>query len=125
MIHESTLVFDLQACLGMQGYVQLCQELGGQRIYVPYRLKDDSELIEVLGRELAEKFARQFAPATIRVPLARRDRALYFYAAGLTNAQIARRLKITESGVHRLLGREADLPERPGRGKRAAQLDLF
>lgn len=125
MIHESTLVRDLQACLGMEGFVRLCQELGGLRIYVPYTLKDDSELVDVLGRELAEKFARRFAPATIRVPLAKRDRALHFRAQGLSDPQIARKLKITESGVKSLFKREQDLPDRPGRDKRSPQLDLF
>lgn len=125
MIHGSTLVRDLQACLGMDGFVQLCQELGGLRIYVPYRLKDDSELVQVLGRELAEKFVRKFAPATIRVPLAKRVRALHFRAQGLSDPQIARKMKITESGVKSLFKCEWDLPERPGRDKRSPQLDLF
>lgn len=124
-MRESTMVRDLQACLGMDGYIQLCQELGGQRIYVPYTLKDDSELIEVLGRELAEKFARRFAPCTIRVPLAKRERALHFRSLGMNNAQIARKMKITESGVYSLFKREHDLPDRPGRDKRLPQLDLF
>lgn len=124
-MHESTLVRDLQACLGMEGYVQLCQELGGLRIYVPYTLKDDSELVEVLGRELAEKFSRRFAPATIRVPLAKLARARHFRALGLSDPQIARKLKISESGVKSLFKNEEGLPDRPGRNKTAPQLDFF
>lgn len=115
----------LQAILGTEGFVQLCQELGGMRVYIPYRLRDDNDIVGAIGRELADKLSRAMAPATIRVPLARRERALFFRARDLSDARIARKLGMTENGVQKLFDREQDLPDRPGRAKRDTQLDLF
>ncbi|MDE2595974.1 MAG: hypothetical protein KGL44_03755 [Sphingomonadales bacterium] len=122
---EGQLTIHLKAVLGSEGYVQFCQELGGTRQYIAYTMRDENDIVQAVGRELADKLSRALAPATIRVPLARRDRALHFRAAGLSNARIARRLGITESGVAKLFAREDDLPERPRKATSPAQLDLF
>lgn len=124
-MHEGQLTIHLRAVLGEEGFVLFCQGLGGTRVYVPYTMRDENEIVRAVGREAAEKLSRALAPATIRVPLARRDRALWYRAAGLSNAQIARKLGITESGVIKLFGREADLPDRPGKAKSTGQLTLF
>ena len=124
-MHEGQLTLHLRATLGEEGFVRFCQELGGTRIYVPYQMRDENEIVRAVGRDLAEKLSRALAPATIRVPLARRDRALFYRAQGLSNPQIARKLGITESGVFKLFGREEDLPERPGKSRTQAQLTLF
>lgn len=124
-MHEGQLQIHLRAVLGEVGFVHFCQALGGTRVYVPYNLKDENEIVAAVGRELAEKLSREMAPATIRVPLARRDRALYFRAQGLSNAAIARKLGITESGVVKLFGREQGLPDRSGSAKNGGQLSLF
>ena len=119
------LALGLQAILGMDGFVALCQELGGTRLYIPWTMRDGSDVVEAVGRELADKLSRAMAPATIRVPLARRERALYWREKGLSDSRIARKLGMTENGVAKLFKREDDLPERPGRGKEAAQLTLI
>lgn len=124
-MQEGQLTLHLRAVLGEEGFVHFAQELGGTRVYVPYTMRDENEIVRAVGRELAEKLSRALAPATIRVPLARRDRALHFRAAGKSNAQIARLLGITESGVVKLFGREAGLPDRPGKGTSPAQLTLL
>jgi len=129
-MHSSTdagqLKLHLQAILGEEGFVRLCQELGGIRLYIAYSLRDDHDVVQALGRELADKLSRALAPATIRVPLARRERALWYRnREGLSDARIARRLGMTETGVTKLFAREADLPERPGRGKETGQLPLL
>lgn len=123
--YQGHLAQQLKGILGAEGFVQFCQAMGGTRVYVPYVMRDGNEIVRAVGQELADKLARAMAPATIRVPLARRDRALYFRAAGLSDAKIARQLGITESGVCKLFGRETDLPERPGKATSPAQLDLF
>lgn len=122
---EGQLTLHLKAVLGVDGFVRLCQELGGIRVYIPYQMRDENEIVQAVGRELADKLSRALAPATIRVPLARRDRALHFRAEGLSNARIARRLGITEGGVAKLFGREADLPERPRKSSTTAQIEMF
>ncbi|MEA3264151.1 MAG: hypothetical protein U9R07_11790 [Pseudomonadota bacterium] len=119
------LKLELQAILGEAGFVRLCQELGGTRLYVAYQLRDDNDVVEAVGRELADKLSRALAPATIRVPLAKRERALFYRRQGLSDAKIARKLGMTENGVGKLFAREADLPDRPGRGKEPAQLSLI
>lgn len=115
----------LRGILGDEGYVHLTQEFGGTRLYIAHKMREDSEVVQAIGLKAAEKLSRAMAPATIRVPLARRERALYYRAKDLSNAAIARKLGITESGVDKLFAREADLPERPGSAKNASQLDLF
>lgn len=122
---EFNLLLQLQAILGKEGYVRLCQELGGTRIYVSHEFRDDHEVVQTVGRAQADKLSRAMAPATIRVPLARRERALFYRAQGMSNGKIARLLGITENGVEKLFGREQDLPERPGSAKHDRQLNLF
>lgn len=124
-MRDFALTQHLRGILGDEAFVALCQELGGTRIYIPYNLRDDNDIVCAVGREAANKLSRALAPATIRVPLARRERALHFRAQGLSNARIARRLGITENGVIKLFNREAHLPERDGRCRTSPQLDLF
>lgn len=125
MIDEGRLLAHLRALLGEADFVRFCQALGGTRVYVAYKFHEDNEIVEAIGRAAADKLSRALAPATIRVPLARRERALHYRAAGLSNAKIARLLGITESGVNRLFAREVGLPPRPGSGKSPTQLTLF
>lgn len=122
---EGRLTIQLQAILGMEGYVHFCQALGGTRVYVSHRFSDDHGVIQAVGREKADKLSRAIAPATIRVPLARRERALYYREQGLSDAKIALKLGITENGVGKLFKREPDLPDRPGSAKNSGQLSLF
>lgn len=124
-MEEGRLLTHLHAVLGEVGFVHFCQALGGTRVYVPYKLRDENEIVKAVGRELADKLARAMAPCHIRVPLARRERALHFYMQGLSNAQIARKLGITETGVEKLLRREPDLPPKPGSGKSPVQLSFL
>ncbi len=124
-VDAGQLTLHLQVILGEEGLVRFCQELGGTRVYIAYTMRDESDVVQAIGRELAEKLSRAMAPATIRVPLARRLRALFYRREGLSDARIARRLGMTETGVTKLFGREAHLQDRPGKAKAAAQLSLL
>lgn len=105
--------------------MRFCQAFGGTRLYVPFKLADDHEIVAAIGRELAEKLSRRMAPWTFRVPLARRERALWYRDhEKLSNAKIARKLGITETGVEKLFGREA-LPDQRRKSSNPAQLDLL
>lgn len=123
--HHHRLPVELRAILGDEGYVLLAEALGGTRLYVAHQFRDEHEAVQALGREAANKLSRAMAPICIRIPLARRERALYWRAKGLSNGAIARKLNITETGVDKLFAREADLPDRPGSAKNPSQLDLF
>lgn len=129
IIAPGALTQHLLELLGEEQFVRLTQELGGQRLYVPYNPRDDSELVQVLGPSTAAKLCREMAPATIRVPLARYERAMFYRAQGLSDARIARRLGMSEHGVWQFMAREAKrvggLPPRPRRAdKRQAELPL-
>lgn len=124
-MREMALKAHLRAILGEEGFIRLCQEFGGTRVYVPKKPAPGSELVNVLGQDLAVKLSRAMAPDTIRVPLARRERALHYREIGLSDAKIARLLGITENGVGKLFARETNLPDRAGQSKTSAQLDLF
>lgn len=119
------LIKHLRAILGDDGFIRLVEELGGTRLYVSWEMKDGSDVVQAVGRVAADKLSRAFAPAIIRVPLARRQRALYYRKAGLSDARIASKLGMTENGVGKLFKREVGLPDRPGSAKNPAQLDLF
>lgn len=121
---EGALTAHLRQILGEEDFVRLCQELGGGRVYVPYDPKDESELVLAIGRDAAERLSKELAPSTLRVPLARRDRALYWRGKGLSNRMVARKLGITETGVDKLFDREGDLPDRPDKASNSRQLRL-
>ena len=110
---EHHLSRHLLQLLGEEGFVRLCQELGGTRVYIPYTCREGGDLVEALGHDLCEVISKALAPATIRVPLARRERALFYRRQGLSNARIARKLGITETGVNRLFAREPAPPVKP------------
>lgn len=126
MRDEGRLTAELRRLLGEDGLVRLAQQLGGTRVYLHRRaLPDDHDIVQAVGRALADKLSDAFAPDTICVPLARRERALHYYAQGLSYAQIARRLGMTEKGVAKLFKRQEDLPERPKKAKSPAQIEMF
>lgn len=111
--------------LGETDFIRLCQELGGTRVYIPYKCREGSDLVDAVGEAACEKLSRALAPATIRVPLARRERALFYRAQDLSNAKIARKLGITETGVNRIFAEESNLPDRPGVAAKSDQLSLL
>jgi len=111
---------DLRALLGDDAFIALAQAYGGTRLYVPVNIPADHDIARAIGKDAADRLSRRYSPATIRVPLARADRARHYRAAGMSNAQIARRLGMTETGVDGLFQRMTDAPE-----KGSAQLSLF
>ncbi len=119
---EERLSGELVALLDEPDFVRLVEHYGGTRLYVPAS-GDSTQLAEVMSAKAAIALARRFAGATIRVPLARERRARQYRAEGRSNAEIARRLGITETGVDKLFHR---MPGKPVKGSRdPRQTDLF
>lgn len=112
-MRESELKAHLRGLLGEAGLVALCGAFGGTRLYIPVRLAGNNAIVAALGEAPAQLLCRELGPAEIRVPLARRERALAMHRAGASNPAIARALGVTESAVFKLLRREPDLPARP------------
>lgn len=117
----SAVLLDL---LGTAGFVRLAEAKGGTRLYVPAAAKDENELTGIVGHEAANALTRRYAGNYIRVPLAREHRARHYRRAGASNAEIARRLGMSESGVDRLFHA---MPNKPAKGKWVdpRQADLF
>lgn len=111
---------DLKRVLGHDGFIALADAFGGTRLYVPHKVTDDHEIVRAIGAERAARLTARYAPATIRIPLARKDRAVHYRVHGLSNGQIARKLGMTEPGVEQMFAR-MDTP--PVKG--SAQLALF
>lgn len=99
---------ELLGLLGEAGFLRLVEAYGGTRLFVP--VKDLREITTRLGKAAAEKLAKHHAGSYLRVPLARALRARHYRAGGMSNAQIARRLGLTETGVDKLFARMTDRP---------------
>jgi hypothetical protein len=115
----SAVLIDL---LGAEGLVRLAEHKGGTRLYVP-AAEDGSALADMIGADAARALVSRYGGNYIRVPLARELRARHYRAAGASNAEIARRLGMSESGVDRLFNA---MPNKPVKGSRdPRQGDLF
>jgi len=112
---------ELKTLLGADDYVRLAEHFGGTRLFIPAR-ETRTKLSRALGTEPAEKLARRYAGTYLRVPLAREDRARQYRAGGASNAEIARALGITETGVDKIFNR---MPNKPAKGADPRQGQLF
>lgn len=111
---------ELEALIGKEAFLRLAEAFGGTRLYVPISLGEDHEIARAIGTKAAQAMVDRLAPDVISVPLAREQRAMHYRAIGRSNAQIARKLGITERGVERLFRRRPDAPD-----KGSKQLALF
>lgn len=105
---------ELIEVIGEDGLVALANKYAGTRLYVPKKMYLTHELVGVVGVPNAKALAERFGPDVIRVPLARDLRAQFYRKQGLTNAQIAVRLGMTDNGVNdtfkRLREQGVDVP---------------
>lgn len=120
---EERLTAELHSLLDDGGFLKLVEVHGGQRLYVPSRLSAEkvSKLTDELGKDLADRLILRYGGAYIRVPLARTFKARHYRAEGKSNPQIARLLKMTETGVEKLFRRERRKMNMPD----PRQTDLF
>lgn len=120
---EPRLTAVLIELLGAGGLVRLAEYKGGTRLYVP-SAGDGGALAGMIGAEAARALSARYGGDYIRVPLARELRARHYRAAGASNAEIARRLGMSESGVDRLFNA---MPNKPAKGRAAdpRQGDFF
>jgi hypothetical protein len=121
-VSERGLTDTLLALLGPAGLVRLAEQHGGTRLYIP-ATPERGKLADELGFETVEKLSKRFGPDYISVPLVRDLRARHYRASGASNADIARKLGLSESGVNRLFQRMANVPAKGSGDPR--QLKLF
>lgn len=96
---------DLVDLIGKTAVIALAEEFGGTRLYIPSRSKACHPITRAVGPEASQVLCDHYSSATIRVPLARELRAQRYRDDGLSNARIAVRLGLTESGVRNLFKR--------------------
>lgn len=116
---ETSLIDQLVETIGEDSLIALCEAHGGTRLFVP---ADPAILAPLIGRQASAQFSRRFGGVTLRTPLARDRRARHYRALGLSNAAIARKLGLTETGVDKLFARMADPPVK---GEDPRQLSLL
>ena len=119
---EDRRSYELLNLLGEADFVRLAEIYGGTRLYVPAS-GDASQIARKLSQTAADKLAQRYSGTHIRVPLARDIRARQYRAFGLSNADIARRLLMTETGVDKIFRRMVGKPLKGSRDPR--QADLF
>jgi len=116
---KGELTNDLLEILGEADLLLLVENFAGCRLSVPSafvnRAGTDtlgdrstvrrSALAIALGEEATRKLSACFGGATLRVPLAREFRARHYRKQGMSNAKIAVRLGMTETGVDALFQR--------------------
>jgi hypothetical protein len=118
----SELADELMDALGEDGFLALTEAHGGVRLYVP-KDASGSQLSSEIGCDSAARLSKLFPGGYIRIPLAREFRARHYRSRGDSNAAIARRLGLTETGVDKLFSRE---PKTVGRGKKdPRQIEMF
>lgn len=120
MIPEPALATELHELLGRDDFVRLAESYGGTRLFVPRRTAE-TKLSRSLGGTVAERLAERYAGSYLRVPLARDERARHYRESGLSNAEIARKLGLTETGVDKIFARMDGKPEK-GADPRQGQL---
>lgn len=96
---------DLVDVIGEAATIALAEEFAGTRLYVPAQVDGRHRITFAIGQKAADALCAQYGPAPIRVPLLRELRAEYHRMKGLSHAQIAVRLGLTEKGVAKLFKR--------------------
>jgi hypothetical protein len=96
------LIAELLEVLGEEAFVKLCQAFGGTRLYVPREVQKGHEICEAIGKIAAQKLVQRFSPGAVRVPLAKRERVLFYRRLGFSHAEIARLVGMGETSVERI-----------------------
>lgn len=119
------LTSELMDALGDDGFFALTEAYAGTRLYVPGN-PSRSDLSTTIGVDHARRLSQIFPGSYIKVPLARTFRALRYRSAGASNAEVARRLGLTENGVERLFARANKAkPQKARKSHDERQIDLF
>lgn len=138
--NEPALEATLLAQIGDDAFQKLVEAFAGTRLYVPRsdtrgvkrgsnapawltnalpRRVSKRQLQRIVGKDAADILARHYAGSYLRVPLAREWRARLYRSQGCSNAQVALKLGMTETGVEKMWKRMDNVPVKGG------QLDLF
>lgn len=98
----------LRELLGDDAFLRLVENVGGLRFFVPMFPEQTADKFN-LGMDILSKLSEAFRGEYIPVPLARNFRARVYQNRGCSQANIARRLGMTEKGVYRILRKQREL----------------
>lgn len=87
--------------IGIPQALALIELYGGTRYYVP--ATPNAELVDLIGREAAEKLSQAWKGTYIKVPVARAWRVLVYRQQQMSYAVIARKVGCSENQVWRIL----------------------
>lgn len=118
---DAALSAELLDLLGLEDYLRLVEAHGGTRLKIP-RFLGDTKVAREFGADVERQLVERFGGSYVRVPLDRERRARRYREEGMTNAQIARRLGMTETGVDKIFHA---MPRKPVKGVDPRQADLF
>jgi hypothetical protein len=102
---------ELVETIGKVAALSLAERFGGTRLYVPRSLHAEHPIVTTIGPILAAKLAAVYAPDMFRVPLLKTLRIAKMRHEGLSIAQIATAMIMTESGVDKTMRRLKELDE--------------
>lgn len=115
---------EIKAVAGEAAALKLAAEAGGTRRYVPKRPSAGGCLAQLVGLDAAIVIARLYGGEQIEIPMAaqwsRLREAAALVAEGLSEAKIARRMRMTERNVRYIKAKLREEGVRPG-----AMRDLF
>lgn len=86
--------------IGVVLTVELLMQFGGAEYHFPKRANSSHELVALIGQDLADKLACA-SNLPKRIPLAKPWLARYFASQGEGAAQIARKLKSSDTAVRK------------------------
>lgn len=99
--------------IGMPATLKLVERYGGVRIYVPQTVPPAHPLVDLLGRDAAERLACAFGgdehfdvPRCVLAARRVRDTVLVAdFLSGLSHRQLALKYQLTERGVRKIIAR--------------------
>lgn len=95
--------------IGGEATAKLVAQYGGTRLYIPYKLKLDHPLRQLLGQEISQQLCSEFGGMTVEVSRAvmlqigqRNKLILADRAAGMSKSQLARKYQLTERTIRKI-----------------------
>jgi len=103
------ILLEISELIGMAATLKLVAKYGGVRLYVPKTLRPDHDLVEIIGRELAEEIKQRFGGEVLEIPKATlanaalRNISIRQEYEFLSQRQLALKYNTTERNIRRIL----------------------
>lgn len=95
--------------IGDEATAKLVAQYGGTRLYIPYKLKLEHPLSQLLGQEVSQQLSSEFGGMTVEISRAvmlqigqRNELILADRAAGMSQRQLARKFNLTERTIRKI-----------------------